>query len=204
MSVGSTGVMTENDSTPPDNQSTTFTTDASSAAVVALSAADVASAVAKAKAETEAAFAESLGMSAGEAKKKLDALNAAEEAAMTEIQRKEKLATETLAAAEAAKSAAEARVHEVNVTAALKAAGAPGKAAAMLDVPLGADDDVINAAVAELKKEMPGLFAASGVSGKTNSDNPRPPVNTGGGVTSASDRARKMFEQRNPRLVKST
>lgn len=86
---------------------------------------------------------------------------AADEAAKTQAQRELDAAVKAKADAEALLATAAATVHAAKVERALAGAVNVGVAARALDVPVGADDDAIKAAVDKLKADVPGLFSAT-------------------------------------------
>lgn len=162
-------------------------------------AAAEARAAAKAKTDAEQAIAEQLGVPVAEAKAILDRQRAAEEATLTDAQLKAKQAEEALARATEAETAANQIRHEAAVTAALVASGIADDAAEL--VPLvkvdeGATPDVIAAAVTDLKKRRPGLFATAG-SPASHDTSANGAGNQGGGSTqTAKERAAAAFAQR--------
>lgn len=163
-----------------------------------------AAAAAKAKADVEASVAETLGMSPAEAKKILDAKNAADREAMTEAERIKAEAEDKAAAADKAKSEAETAIHNANVTAALSEAGVtdnPGALVPLVVVDTGADAAAIKAAVDTLLKERPGLVDKPGPA--DHSIGGRGSAGQNGGDTStAKERAKKRaddYRSRNQR-----
>lgn len=118
---------------------------------------------------------------------------AADEAAKTEAQRDAEAAAKIKAEAEQLLATAAKTLHDTKVTQALAGAVDPVIAARALDVPVGADDATIKAAVDQLKAKVPGLFGGtpfgSGDPGK------QPTTPTPGG-TSAREAAKAAVEAR--------
>ncbi|UUU31996.1 hypothetical protein JIX56_19960 [Streptomyces sp. CA-210063] len=108
-----------------------------------------------------------LSAALAKAKEVEDARKAAEDAALTEVERREKAATDAIAAAEAREAAAARREQVAQRRAALVGLGATGDdlvdAEVLLrnTVPAGADEQAINEAAAALKERRPGLFGAT-------------------------------------------
>lgn len=107
---------------------------------------------------------------------------AAQDAAMTETQRKEAAITDREVAVAAREAAATAALAEAKRTTALAAAGASGAdladATRLLDAPQDADDTALAAAVDALKGRRPELFKGAGTAAA-----PTAPLGRPGGTT---------------------
>ena len=101
---------------------------------------------------------------------------AADDAAKTQAQRELEAATKAKADAEALLATAAATVHAAKVERALTGAVNVGIAARALDVPVGADDDAIKAAVDKLRADVPGLFSTTAAAPTPGSDPGNPPA----------------------------
>lgn len=111
---------------------------------------------------------------------------AADEAAKTQAQKDADAAAKAKAEAEQLLATAAKTLHDAKVTQALAGAVDVTVAARALDVPVGADDDTIKAAVADLKARVPGLFSTPRLG---NIDPGRPPAP---GTTGLSARERAL------------
>lgn len=119
---------------------------------------------ARAEAKRSAAndLATELGCTVAEAKAKIEAAAAADDAVKTEAQRALDAANTAKAEAEAQQAAAKAERLAARVERKLTAAGVPeatlARAARLIDVDPDADDDAIAAEVDTLRTEVPALF----------------------------------------------
>ena len=120
---------------------------------------------------------------------------AADEAAKTQAQRELDAAAKAKADAEAYLAQAAATVHAAKVERALAGAVNVTVAARALDVPVGADDDAIKAAVDKLKADVPGLFSTTAAAPTPGSDPGNPPAANGARL-SAREEAKAWAEQR--------
>ena len=116
----------------------------------------------------------------------------ADEAAKTEAQRDADAAAKIKAEAETLLASAAKTLHDAKVTQALAGAVDPVIAARALDVPVGADDDTIKAAVADLKTRVPGLFGGTSFGSGDPGKQPNP-TSTG---LSAREQAKAWAEKR--------
>lgn len=160
-------------------------------------------------------------------RKKLDAVNDAEDAAKSDAQRAQEEADAEKAKAKKAREDAERERHEARVERAIiKAGGDPdneksvSRITRLLDIEVGADSDEIAAAVESLKDDMPTLFETSKPSGKEEgtppgegegekkdppkpnipgSDLPKPPRFAG--ANSAKDSALARLRDRHPQTA---
>jgi hypothetical protein len=157
---------------------------------------------AAAASDVEASIAESLGMSASEAAAFIAERKQADLDAMSELDRARALIEEERAAIAAERSAVATKAHEMAVSAALREAGASDLVARLVDVPMGSDAAVIAAAVEALRSALPAVFTAAAGRAVVDSDNGGQGPTTGGKVMSPADKAREIFEKRNPTLSK--
>lgn len=178
------------------------TPDQAPATEVQAPAVDLDAVRASAASDVEAAITESLGMSAAEAAAFIAERKEADLAAMSELDRARALIEEERAAIAAERSAVAAKAHEMAVSAALREAGASDLVARLVDVPMGSDATVIAAAVEALRSALPAVFTAAGGRTVVDSDSGGQGPTTGGKVMSPADKAREIFEKRNPTLSK--
>ena len=121
---------------------------------------------------------------------------------MSELDRARALIEEERTAIAAERSAVAASGHAMAVSAALRTAGAPDLVAKLVDVPQGSDAATIAAAVEALRSALPAVFTAAGGRTVVDSDNGGQGPATGSKVMSPADKAREIFEKRNPSLSK--
>lgn len=158
---------------------------------------------AKRSAATE--LAEQLGCTVDEAKAKIAAVAAADDALKSEAQRALDAANEAKADASRAKAEAAADRLAAKVERKLAAAGVDPKtltrATALVSVPDDADDDAIDAEIEALKADVPALFTptAGGTPPPAGVTPPRPPANHGGGTKTAAERAKERFAATHPK-----
>ena len=136
-------------------------------------------AVAEAKAQVEA----DLGMSVDDVKKMQEEAQAAADAKLSEVEKREKKALEAIAAAEEREKTALLKARDADALAELVNAGMDksraGRMVGTLGLAADADEAAITAAVEALKTEDPGLFAASTTAPPAPKSTP-PGVNTPG------------------------
>lgn len=118
---------------------------------------------------------------------------AADEAAKTQAQRELDAAAKAKADAEAYLATAAKTLHDAKVERALAGAVNATIAARALDVPVGADDDAIKAAVDKLKADVPGLFSTTAPAPGSDPGNPPAAKDT---RLSAREEAKAWAEQR--------
>ena len=115
------------------------------------------------------------GMSIEDAAALIEAARKADEANQTQAQRDAAAAATAKADADRLKAEAAADRHAARVERLLTGAVDVEVAARALNVPVGADDATIKAAIDELKTKVPGLFGAAPAAPHT--DPSRPPAN---------------------------
>lgn len=159
----------------------------------------------EAKRSAASELAEQLGCTVEEAKAKIAAASAADDALKSEAQKALDAATAAQAEAEKARTAAAAERVAAKVERKLVKAGVDDKAlaraAGLVNVAPDADDDAIDAEIEALKADIPALFTpADGTPppppGVTP---PRPPGRPGGDTKTAAERARERFERTHPK-----
>jgi len=172
------------------------------AAPSAVTAAELAAAVASARAEAEASFVERVGFSPDEAALFIAEKTAADEAALSEIEREKKRAAELVASAERREAAALSTLHTSNVMSALVSAGVAGPnvedIARMVTAPVGCERSIVDAEVEALKAKMPTLFtvgvpASSVVDGAATASRQ---ASGSGTVGSAKARAQERYQKK--------
>lgn len=117
---------------------------------------------------------------------------AADEAAKTQAEKDADAAAKIKAEAEELLATAAKTLHDTKVTQALAGAVDPVIAARALDVPVGADDATIKAAVDQLKAKVPGLFGGTTFGSGDPGKQPNP-TNTG---ISAREQAKAWADKR--------
>jgi hypothetical protein len=161
--------------------------------------------------EAEKAIADQLGCTIDEAKQFLADRKAAEEAALTELQKREQAATKREQDAAAREATAAARERKAAMTLALTASDPPVIASriqyalnlAMADLPEDADDEVIAATVVRVREAIPEFFGAAPANGTGKPPAPHlggPPRNNGAsqptGIEAGRERARQLAKAR--------
>ena len=158
---------------------------------------------AKRSAATE--LAEQLGCTVDEAKAKIAAVTAADDALKSEAQRALDAANEAKAEATRARAAADAERLAARVERKLAAAGVDPKtltrATALVAVGPDADDAAIDAEIEALRADVPALFTptADGTPPPAGVTPPRPPATHGGGTKTAAERAKERFAAKYPK-----
>lgn len=159
----------------------------------------------EAKRSAASELAEQLGCTVEEAKAKIAAATAADDALKTETQRALDAATAAQAEAERARTAAAAERVAAKVERKLLKAGvddkALGRAVGLVNVAPDADDDTIDTEIEALKVDVPALFTptASDTKPPAGATPPRPPARPGGDTKTAAERARERFERTHPK-----
>lgn len=159
----------------------------------------------EAKRSAASELAEQLGCTVEEAKAKIAAVTAADDALKSETQRALDAANEAKAEATRARAAADAERLAAKVERKLAAAGVDPKtlarATALVTVSPDADDDAIEAEVEALKADIPALFTPTAVGAlpPAGVTPPRQPATHGGGTKTAAERAKERFAATHPK-----
>lgn len=159
----------------------------------------------EAKRSAASELAEQLGCTVEEAKAKIAAATAADDALKTETQRALDAATAAQAEAERARLAAAAERVAAKVERKLLKAGvddkALGRAVGLVTVAPDADDDAIDAEIEALKADVPALFTptAGATPPPAGATPPRPPARPGGDTKTAAERAKERFAAMHPK-----
>jgi hypothetical protein len=152
---------------------------------------------AEAKRAAAAELAEALGCTVDEAKAKIAAASAADDATKSETQKALDAAKAAQAEAEAAKANAAAERLAARIERKLTAAGVPeatlARAARLLDVDPDADDEAIAAEIETLQSEVPALFTSTGDGTPPPPGVPPAKQKRQAGGKSAAERARERF-----------